>query len=173
MASAPRILIYGFEPFKRYRRNITSELIRTLPAQNGVQALILPVRFDRHVFLEPVQAFRPDWILGLGQCPRGQLLRLERRAFNQMRDRQQGLDQPIDPAGPDTLLLNGRLPANSLCRESYDAGRYVCNFSMYVLGRYALAHHKRYAFVHVPRHFPLQRAQNQLCNWLKQGLPEV
>lgn len=162
----PTILIYGFGPFRHYRRNITQALLQRLPKRAQLETLILPVRFEPELFLEPVKTLQPDYILGLGQCPRGDLLRLERKAWNLMRDKSQGLEAVIEVDGPASLPVTWHLPLHSDTRVSYDAGRYVCNFSMYTLSRYAQQNQVPYAFVHIPRSFSLNRAQAWLENLL-------
>lgn len=161
-----RIWIYGFEPFRAYRKNITQEILRHLPERPGLTAQVLPVRFERELFLAPLEELQPDWVLGLGQCPRGHLLRLERRAYNQMRERRSDSGQPIDPTQPDWLSLDWKLPVSSDTRVSYDAGRYVCNFSMFQVGLYAQQKGIPSAFVHIPKDYPLNRA----LNWLERVL---
>ncbi|MGE3728391.1 MAG: hypothetical protein AB7I41_22770 [Candidatus Sericytochromatia bacterium] len=152
-----RIWIYGFVPFRRYRKNITQELLLRLPARAGLITQVLPVVFESEQFLGPVEALKPDYILGLGQCPRGRLLRLERRAYNQMVDRSQNCEQQIDASQPDWISLKWQLPLRSDCRISLDAGRYVCNYSMFVLAQYAQQEGIPTAFVHVPRTYSIYR----------------
>jgi pyrrolidone-carboxylate peptidase len=165
----PKIWIYGFGPFRQYRKNITQEMLNHLPERTGVKTQVLPVRFERDLFLKPVESFKPDYILGLGQCPRGDLLRLERRAFNGMRDRRLGLEQPIDATQPEHILLSWKLPVRSDTRISYDAGRYVCNYSMFVLGRHAQERGIPSAFVHIPRTYALKSG----LAWLEQLLKDL
>lgn len=160
------IFIYGFGPFKHYRSNITQRLLEALPERPGLYKRILPVRFEPELFLQPLAELQPDYILGLGQCPRGKLLRIERKAWNLMRDKSCGLERPIHPQGPAAVPVTWRLPTRSDTRLSRDAGRYVCNFSMYVLSQAAWNRSLLYAFVHVPRGYPLQRGLNWLENLL-------
>ncbi|MGV3524410.1 MAG: hypothetical protein ACO1RX_09305 [Candidatus Sericytochromatia bacterium] len=169
MADTTRVLIQAFEPFGAYRRNITQTIAAALPLQAGWCVRVLPVRFDETVFRAPLETLKPRWILGLGQCPRGERLRIERRAFNQMRDRSQGLENVIDPSGPEYMAPNWRLSPNHWARDSYDAGRYVCNYSMYFYSRLAAEYGYQYAFVHIPRDFALQRAITQILRLLRQG----
>lgn len=168
-----KVWVYGFEPFKHYRRNITAELLADFPALPGVQIDVLPVRFEAELFLKPVRQLQPRYVLGLGQCPRGELLRIERRAFNRMRDKSTGLDAPIDPGGPATLNTAWRLQPGSRCRDSYDAGRYVCNFSMYVLGQQAAQQGFASAFLHLPRQFNLNQARREVLRQLTKVLKHV
>ncbi len=169
MSAEPHILIYAFEPFGPYRRNITADLIAQLPLRPQWQAHVLPVRFEAELFLKPVRAFEPDLILGLGQYPRGNLIRIERKAFNHKRDRTQNLDESIDPEGSDSLALRWQIRPNSEQRVSYDAGRYVCNFSMYTLAQYAQEQGIASAFLHLPCGFSLTRARRSILQILNKA----
>ncbi len=162
----PTILIHGFGPFRQYRRNVTQAILEALPSRPHLHTAVLPVRFEPEIFLPLVQSLNPDYILGLGQCPRGQQIRIERRSFNLMRDRTIQLEAPIDPDGPATLIPTWRIPPNSRRRDSYDAGRYVCNYSMYLFSHYAQTNNCKYAFLHIPKTFSVSKAVSEIDNLL-------
>lgn len=157
-------LVYGFGPFRHYRSNITEKLVNSLPAdprwQAHWQTCVLPVRFEPELFLAAITPHTKR-ILGLGQCPRGSQIRIERRGFNLMRDRQAAppLEQPIDPAGPARRYASWKIQPTGCSRLSYDAGRYVCNYQLYLLSAYAAEHQLEYAFLHIPRGFSLPKAR--------------
>lgn len=171
MQSAPVILIHGFGPFRRYRRNVTQAILEALPPHPNWHTAVLPVRFEPEIFLPLVESLNPDYILGLGQCPRGELIRIERRSYNLMRDRSKNLEAPIDPDGPGLITPSWRIPTNSRRRNSYDAGRYVCNYSMYLFSRYAAEHQRKYAFLHIPRTFSVQSGVREIVNLLSRLEP--
>ena len=156
------VLIYAFEPFLQYRVNITEQLVRALPAYPGVETRILPVRFEADLFLAPLRASQPDYLLGLGQCPRGRQIRIERKAWNQMRPDRQSELEVIAPGQPASLAVTWKLPVWPGSRLSYDAGRYVCNYAMFVLSDYARRHDLPYAFAHIPRDYSLRQAHQWL-----------
>lgn len=162
----PKILIYAFEPFGKYRSNTSARVLAALPDHSDWYKAVLPVRFEAPIFLDFAQSVDADYILGLGQCPRGKLIRIERKAFNWMGDRSSDLNQAIDD-GPDSISCNWRIPVTSQRRDSYDAGRYVCNYSMYVLNRYAQAHGKKYAFLHIPKDYSVTGAARQIQTILR------
>lgn len=166
MKPSNRILIYGFEPFGRYQRNLTQEIVQSLPERRGQILKVLPVRFEAQIFEPLIQEFKPDYVLGLGQCPRGRMIRIERRGHNLMRDRKAALEAPIDPQGPESVTPNWLIRPHSQSRFSYDAGRYVCNYSIYLLSRLAQAQDFRYAFLHIPRGFSKRAAQRQILQLL-------
>lgn len=163
----PVILIYAFEPFLRYRRNVTQAIVEALPARPEWHSAILPVRFEPEIFLPLVESLNPDYILGLGQCPRGAQIRIERKAHNLMRHRRSEPGEPIDAEGPAQLVPNWRIAPNSRRRDSYDAGRYVCNYSMYLMSRYAETHGSNYAFLHVPRTYSVRSATREIVALLE------
>ena len=74
-----RLLIYGFGPYRQFQDNVTEKILRGLPRRSGRKKLVFPVRFHKGQFLNAIKQHRPDVILGLGQCARGQRLRIESR----------------------------------------------------------------------------------------------
>ena len=151
-----KVFIYGFEPFRDYSSNCTQAIIDNLPLSVDYQALVLPVRFEKDIFLEPIKRYQPDYILGLGQYPWGGKIRIERRAFNWQRESRRELGEAIDPLLEQTRNVNWKISPNSRSRVTYDAGRYVCNFSSWTCLDWALREGRKSAFLHVPRDYPLQ-----------------
>jgi pyrrolidone-carboxylate peptidase len=155
-----RLVIYGFGRYLEFRDNITKTIIKKLRARAGLKKVIFPVRFKKKQFVQALEKYKPDAVLGLGQCSNGRTLRIELRAVNRRRAARQRPAAPIDLHGskalPTTLRL-GRCPGASLSR---DAGHYVCNFSMYVmLSRMRTEETPaRFGFVHVPRTYDIDRA---------------
>jgi len=147
-----RLLIYGFGPYKHFRENITQQIIRKLPCRRGLRKIVFPVRFHSRQFINAVGRHRPDVILGLGQCSGGRRVRIERRAVNRRRQDRTGPPRSILPGRAKWLGASLRLKPAQDARLSYDAGDYVCNYSMYVildhLKRRRLA--RRFGFLHIP-----------------------
>ena len=147
-----RILIYGFGPYRQFHDNVTEKIVRSLAARRGLEKIVFPVRFHKSQFTGAVEKFRPDIVLGLGQCSSGRVLRMENRAVNRRRNSTDQKPRPIVRGGPPKLFTNLKLNLARQARVSNDAGDYVCNYSMYVLLDYI----KRrklpviYGFVHVP-----------------------
>ena len=158
-----RVLIYGFGPYKQYTSNITQQIVSELPASRYLKKIIFDVRFDGKQFVHAVRKHHPDIVLGLGQCPSGRLMRIERRAVNRKRGDKKKRARPIIRGGPRTLATTLRLDRrlfDKRAKISRDAGDYVCNFSMYVILDYMRRRcsEARFGFVHVPHDFPLRRA---------------
>jgi len=152
LGSFMRILVYGFKPYGSYSSNITEQVLAGLPDNKSVVKKVFDVSFDEAMFSEILLQHKPDRVLGLGQHPRARKLRIERRAQNLSKDVGQS-PVLIEPAGPAFLYSTLELPETDLTTVTYDAGSYVCNFSMYQTARYCQSHNAKFGFVHVPKHF--------------------
>jgi pyrrolidone-carboxylate peptidase len=75
-----RLLMYGFGPYREFADNITEKILGKFPQRRGLKKIVFPVRFRKRQFISAVKNYKPDIILGLGQCSRGQRLRIESRA---------------------------------------------------------------------------------------------
>ena len=155
-----RLLIYGFGPYGQFRNNVTEKIVRQLPRRRGLKKIVFPVRFNRNQFLRIIKNVRPDVILGLGQCSRGQRLRIEAQAANKRRAHQNVAARPIRVGGAPRLRTNLELALGRHGRNSQRAGEYVCNYSMYVildfLKRRQLPVH--FGFIHVPHKYDDKKA---------------
>lgn len=137
-ALVARVLVYGFGPYQCYATNVTEQAIRALRPRAGVQRRVFDVRFDRGMFERTLERLRPRLVIGMGQHPRARKLRIERRA------------RPVGNAtAPRFVSLD--LPRTPGTTRTYDAGDYVCNFSMWVVQGWCAENGARFAFIHVPR----------------------
>ena len=159
-----RLLIYGFGPYRQFKDNITEKILRKLPARTGVKRVIFPVRFQKRQFLEALKKYKPEIILGLGQTSRSKRLKIERRAVNRRRTNKTERPKSIVSGGPRWLKTNLKLSGGQQAITSYDAGNYVCNYSMYVVLDYLKRNGlpTRFAFVHIPYDYNVSRAQRFL-----------
>ncbi len=156
MTKTPTFWVYGFEPFLNYSENITQKVLHHLPDYQNVHTSVLPVVFEPEIFTQPVQQHRPDVVLGMGQYPRGGMVRLERRAVNLRRDKSKNeVSRPITEGGPDRLTPSWSIQPNHMSRRTYNAGQYVCNYSMYQLSLLAESQNFDYAFIHIPKDLSL------------------
>src|SRR5436309_1390285 len=94
-----RLLVYGFGPYRNFRDNVTASVVRMLPKQRLLKTIVFPVRFHKTQFIDAIKQFKPDVILGLGQCSKGRLLRIETRAVNRRRVRKEERAVPIVAGG--------------------------------------------------------------------------
>ena len=154
-----RLLVYGFGPYRHFRDNITARIIKSLKKQTGVKKFVMPVRFQRRQFVELLDRFQPEMILGLGQSSRRRI-EVESRAKNRRRARKGDKARPIFRHRrqflPTTLTIN----AGRSVGKSKNAGDYVCNYSMYVLLDEIArrARPTRFGFVHIPHDYDQQKA---------------
>jgi pyroglutamyl-peptidase len=159
MRKPKRILIYGFGPYREFRNNITARIVHSLPPRAGLKKIVFPVRFHRKQFVDAIDQFKPEIILGLGQSSR-RTVAVETQAVNRRRGRSIDPAKAISRSAPETLKTTLRLRVGRQAGRSSDAGDYVCNFSMYVM----LEHIRRsganirYGFMHIPHDYELAEA---------------
>ena len=144
-----QILIYGFKPYGPYQTNISEQVIDALPYNRDVERHVFAVKFDYQMFNKCFKKVIPDIILGLGQHPRARKLRIERKARNRMKLRD-GTVQAIKTNAPQARYSNLKLPDSPNSTLTYNAGNYVCNFSMFLMGEYSERTNCRFGFIHVP-----------------------
>jgi pyroglutamyl-peptidase len=159
-----RVLVYGFGPYKQFKDNVTSRIVKKLRASRTLKKIVFPVKFDKKQFIDAVKKHRPDVVLGLGQCSKGSWMRIERRAINKKRSYKKEKPRAIARGGAKWLPANLRPEKSASAgrtKISYDAGDYVCNFSMYVVLDYLRRHRRetRFGFIHVPHDYDPARAR--------------
>ncbi len=153
----PGILLYGFGPYDNHETNISGELVNGMRLPGNVHRKVFDVCFDRTMFIEAIDRHDPEIIIGLGQSARSRKIRIERKAVNLMGERG-ARKRPITGHGPDHLFMSLEIPRDDRSRLSYDAGTYVCNFSMYVMTQHCRDSGKLCGFVHLPKRLSLRQA---------------
>ena len=153
-----KILVFGFKPYRNYKGNITEKIIKLLRDRSGLSKTVLPVQFDKKIFLKAVEKHKPDVVLGLGMHPRAKKIRIERRAKNIMRRSAGERLQKIENSAPTFRFVNLKLKPDSRARITYNAGDYVCNFCMYILSDIAEKKGIRFAFLHIPKDYKIKNA---------------
>ncbi len=144
------VLVYGFGPYMGFRENVTEKTIRALPRSLRAHRKVFAVKFDRGMFERELERVRPEVVIGMGQHPRARKLRLER----------------IAKRGAVRRTVSLRLPRTPDTTTTYDAGGYVCNFSMWVVQEWCAKHAARFTFIHVPRAYPPARLATYLAKCL-------
>jgi pyrrolidone-carboxylate peptidase len=132
------------------------------------KTIIFETRFSRKLFEENFKQNRPNVIIGLGQAHRARKIRIERRAINQ-RSSGKKPDKLICHSGPAYRYVNLILPVSEMSTISYDAGRYVCNFSMYIACEYAVKTGAYFAFLH----FPIGTSPKAGVSYLREILRDI
>jgi pyrrolidone-carboxylate peptidase len=164
-----RVLIYGFGPYRDFQENITATILPLLPKRRSLKKVVFPVRFNKGQFTGTIKAFNPDVILGLGQCSKGRLLRIESVAVNKRRNNKGEKAKPIIPGGARLLSTNLNLDLRGAARFSRNAGDYVCNYSMYVIldflkrRRFSI----QFGFIHIPYRYDVRKAVRLLVKATK------
>jgi pyrrolidone-carboxylate peptidase len=147
-----KILIYGFGPYKKYKENISEKVVRKIKSKRNLVKVVFSSKFDRKMFLDKIRKVKPDIVIGLGQHTRGGKIRIERKAVNLRRDSKK--EKIIFKNKPKHRFLNLKLKKDKNSWLSYNAGKYICNYSMYVICGLDV----KFAFVHIPKDYGLGRA---------------
>ena len=165
----PRILLYGFGLYDNHETNISGELVKAMRLPQGVQRRVFDVCFDRSMFIDAVDACDPDLVIGLGQSARSRKIRIERKAVNLMGERREK-KRPINSLGPEHIHMPLDILHDERARLSYDAGTYVCNFSMYVIAEHCRGSGRLSGFVHLPKRSDMREAEAFVSKLVAQGL---
>jgi len=144
-----KALVYGFGPYGSYTHNITTNIVREINRVKLAKGIVFNVQFDSNQFTEALERYQPEVIIGLGQHPRARKIRIERRARN-WRESAALASKPIENYGPEFRYVSLKIPETEETTVTYDAGDYVCNYSMYLMCREAEKMDAKYAFLHVP-----------------------
>jgi len=153
-----KILVYGFKLYKNWKENITEKIIRRIKNRKNIKKIIFPPKFEKKLYLENIAKHKPDLILGLGQHPRSRKIRIERKAVNLKRHNKKEKPKIISRNKPRYQFVNLRLKKDKNSRISYDAGKYVCNFSMYVISDFCKNKNIKFAFIHIPKDYDMKKA---------------
>ncbi len=162
-----RILVYGFKPYADYSSNITEQVLARIDETQTLKKRVFDVRFDAAMFNETLARLRPDRIIGLGQHPRARKLRIERKAKNLKKSAGKA-PAPIITDGPSECYTTLKLPQNDLTTVTYNAGTYVCNYSMYLMAQYCHQTGAQSGFVHVPVGYDLRTLRQYLHQAVQQ-----
>ena len=161
-----RTLIYGFGPYEQYLHNVTIDIIEEVRRTRLSHSAVFETRFSRKMFEEILKQYDPDIVIGVGQTSRARKIRIERRAIN-WRDDRRSSSKKISRDGPQYRYATLKIKNTDESTITYDAGNYVCNFSMYIMCEYAQKTGAGFAFLHVPIDIEPKRAAAFLRNTLK------
>jgi pyrrolidone-carboxylate peptidase len=161
-----RILIYGFKPYGPYTNNISEQAVNVLSDRPNLEKKVFPVKFDYQMFYQIFLKLKPEIIIGLGQHPRARKLRIERKARNMMKTDKSRIT-PINKRSPEFRFANLTLPESELTTKTYNAGTYVCNFSMYVMADYCELTNARFGFIHIPLNMKVIDVKRYINNTLQ------
>lgn len=145
-----KVLLYGFKPYLKWNENITSKIIDGIEDRKGLKKRVFDVEFAREQFIDEIKKFEPDIVIGMGQHPRARKIRIERRTVNLKSSSKEERPTPISKSGPPHFHTSLKLKKGAGSTVTYDAGKYVCNYSMYVISEYLVERNSGFAFLHVP-----------------------
>lgn len=152
-----RALVYGFGPYGKFAHNVTTDIIHSVNRRKLAKGIVFDVRFYRKQFVEALNHYQPEIVIGLGQHPRAWKIRIERRARNwQSSPHPNG--KRIESRGPEFRFVSLKIPVAEGTTVTYDAGDYVCNYSMYLMCGETEKVNSMYAFLHVPINVDVEQA---------------
>lgn len=159
-----KFIVYAFEPFGKHNTNISEEVLKSLPKLANFRKHLLKVNFRysdifTEEFRKDIEEFAPDVIIELGQYPKGEKIRIETIAQNKMKSKSIQ-ERKIDPGGPDILKASYSISPDEHSMLSENAGKYVCNYSMYKILQYLEGKDIMFAFLHIPKSFDVQVASD-------------
>ena len=160
------VLIYGFGPYAHYRHNVTIDIIEQLKLKSFAQCNIFKTQFSRKMFSQALEEQNPKIIIGLGQDSRARKIRIERKARNWRK----GLlttGRPISKSSPKYRYAPLKVVSDSSSTVTYDAGAYVCNYSMYLMCEYCEKTNAKFAFLHIPVKVDVKKTAGFVANILK------
>lgn len=161
-----RILLLGFKPYLHYKTNISKTIIENIKQDNILKQILDTNSFNQSK-IKNIFSKKPDIILGLGQHPRGKMLRLERIGKNSIKinpDQYQLVEKK-----PTKIEVNLKLKKKDFSWISYNAGNFTCNYEIYQIMRY-IKNNKlktRFAFIHIPKDYNLKNAIKHIEYYIK------
>ena len=144
-----QLLVYGFGPYGKYSHNITVDIIEQIEKIKLAPTVIFETRFSRKMFETVLHKHQPTYIIGLGQDSRARKIRIERKAIN-WRKSPGGKGRPISKNGAEFHYVPLKLATEQGTTIAYNAGDYVCNYSMYLMCEYCRKTDSKFAFLHLP-----------------------
>lgn len=159
-----KVLLYAFTSFGKYNKNISAEVLRGILDNENLKKVVLGVKFDVKAILNKldIDGFKPDVIIGMGQYPKGDKIRIETLAKNIKRSKSIEASEII-PGAPETLSTTLGIEPNEISEITTNAGTYVCNFSMYVILNKLQDTDTKFAFLHIPKDLD----ESEVINFIK------
>lgn len=140
---------------EKSEKNVSEEIIKKIKPRKGLRKFIFDVKSEKRQFKKALK-YKPDIIFGLGMSGRGKKIRIERKARNIRKAKKDEKLRVIDKRGKD-IFVNIKIKYDKNSRISYDAGWYICNFSMYIILK-SMKKNQKYAFFHIPKDYDLKKA---------------
>lgn len=149
-----KILIFGFKPYFKYKKNISEEVVKKLVLDDKIQVKKNYFAKQSAVkkILNDIKKYRPDVVVGLGQTSRDGRIRIEKRAKNYFKPLNRASGAEIKRGGKKYYFTNLKLKKMPQMVVSYDAGTYACNFTMYLILNFLERGRRKikFGFLHIP-----------------------
>jgi len=159
-----KLLIGYFGPYLSVKKNISSRVIKKLKSVHCPK-ILFPVRFNKKIFLKPLHQYKPNIYLILAHNPKGKYLQIELRGVN-LKTGMNNLSTlyPIKKGGKKYEVSCFKPRLIGKMKYSTNAGRYVCNYSIYtVLREIRVKKLKtKLCFLHIPGSFKINRASDKI-----------
>ena len=148
-----KILIFGFKPYGKYKTNISENIINKLKNININKKIILSTKFNKNKIIKKIKKTNPDIIIGIGQHSRVRKIRNEIKAKNIIKLKREKKSKLINKNSKKGLFTNLKINKMKQTTVSYNAGTYVCNFTMFNIMDYIIKNNKdtKFAFLHIPK----------------------
>ena len=166
--SKNKTLIYGFGPYGQYKHNVTMDVLNQLSEYKNLATHLFETRFSRSMFKTVFRQHQGNMIIGLGQDSRARKIRIERRSRN-WRKPLSGQGRVICDHGPKIRYVSLKMPANQHATIAYDAGDYVCNYSMYLMSGFCQPVQMKYAFLHLPLNVKINHVVELIAQTINKG----
>jgi len=167
-----KILVFGFKPYGKYKTNISEIIVNKIKNKKISKKIILPIAFDRNKVIKKIKGINPSIIIGTGQHTRARKIRIERKARNIIKVKKGKKLKFINKNSKKALFNNLNIKNINGTIKSYNAGTYVCNFTMFNIMDYIIKNNKdmEFGFLHIPKDFSIKDGVttiNSIINNLK------
>lgn len=151
-----KALVYGFRSHKNQKKNITEQILETIPEEKYIIKFSFPQRLNKKNYIRKIKEVNPDVIIGLGQHEVGDMYRVERKAINVKRKNAKTEPAYIFSNKPHHYFLSLMLEEDNDSWHCYNAGDGVSNYSMYVISH--LFKNIPFAFINIPKNADASKA---------------
>jgi len=159
-----KILVFGFKSHGKYKTNISEIIVNKIKNNKINEKTILSTNFNNDKIIKKIKEIKPDVILGIGQHPRARMIRIERKTKNLIKRKKDKKSKPINQNSSKELFTNLKIDKTKETTIAYNAGTYVCNFTMFNIMEYIIKNNKdtKFTFLHIPKNYDIRKAINAI-----------
>lgn len=163
------MLITAFEPYNNRKINVSAEILKTIQQETNYNTLLTPVIYNTAAQLilskyKVIKPKKPKYVIMLGESKKVKDITLELKAHNldnsPIKDNAGALHikAPINNRGPKqiTTKIDNHKIQKLLEKEGYkvvlsnNAGSFVCNNTLYNVGKGLKNTKTNFGFIHIP-----------------------